>query len=75
MSLGEKSSLMAKAWQKMEPEERKSFNSCVGSEKESSDDEELLPLQKKRLVMRVAKRHQRDVSHTLHYSSIVIMLY
>ena len=57
-SLAEKSSLMAQAWRQMDTEAKAKY-ACDDVLSDAS--EELSPAEKKRLIMRVAKRHQGDV--------------
>ena len=61
-SLAEKSTLMAQAWRQMDETARSKY--CHNSDEAASsteDTEELSPAEKRKLVMRVAKRHQGDV--------------
>ncbi len=60
-SLGDKWKMMAEHWRSLSAEDKAKYMSSVGSDSEDSD-EELSAADKKRVAIRVAKRHQGDVS-------------
>ena len=59
-SLGEKSARMAEAWRKLSEEERSTYSNLAN--RSNSNAECLSVAEKKKIVMRMAKRHQGDVS-------------
>ena len=57
-SLGEKSARMAEAWRKLTDEERRHYGNLASSSKQCSQE---ISVKEKKIIMRVAKRHQVDV--------------
>ncbi len=75
-SLADKSQLMAEHWRSLSEEDKAKYRSSMGSDNEDSDAE-LSLTDKKRVAVRVAKRHQSDVSYLviILYSSDMIFFY
>ena len=62
-SLGEKSARMAEAWRKLSEEERSTYSNLANRSNSNAEIPECLSVaEKKKIVMRMAKRHQGDVS-------------
>ena len=62
-SLGEKSARMAEAWRKLSEEERSTYSNLANRSNSNAETPECLSVaEKKKIVMRMAKRHQGDVS-------------
>ena len=63
--MGDKSKMMAEHWRSLSTEDKAKYMPSVGIDGEDSDNE-LSTADKKRIAIRVAKRHQGDVS-CFHY--------
>ena len=62
-SLGEKSARMAEAWRKLSEEEQSTYSNLANRSNSNAETPECLSVaEKKKIVMRMAKRHQGDVS-------------
>ena len=61
--LAEMSALMARVWRQMDAEAKTKYCCNSGEDEDASATEatDLSPAEKSRLIMRVAKRHRRDV--------------
>ncbi len=64
--------MMAEHWRSLSAKDKAKYMSSVGSDSEDSD-EELSAADKKRVAIRVAKWHQRDVSFFINLYSVVLI--